>query len=73
MKTSLDLRSIASSGGNLVVDAEGYSMLDLKTVAAAGKETGANLIIYNADKLSGLDCRIIASANPGHVTFNFCK
>lgn len=71
--TSLDLKSIASNGGNLIVDAEGYSMLDLKAVAAAGKGTGANLTINNAEKFSGLDCKMIASANPGHVTFNFCK
>ena len=70
--SSLDLQMIAKSGGNLVVEAKSYSALDLKLVAAAGKENGATLTIMGAGKFSSLDCQLIAKANPGHVTFNFC-
>lgn len=70
--SSLDLQMIAKSGGNLVVEAKSYSALDLQMVAAAGKENGATLTIMGAGKFSSLDCQLIAKANPGHVTFNFC-
>lgn len=63
---------IAKSGGNLVVDAKSYSALDLRMVAAAGKNVGATLTIIGAEKFSSLDCQSIAKANPGRVTFNFC-
>ena len=70
MKTLLDLKLIALAGGNLVVDAAAFSALDLK-IAALALIKGATLTIKNADKFTSLDCKLIASAAPGQVTFDF--
>ena len=42
-------------------------------IANAGKNKGAELIVKNANKLTALNCQMIASANPGHVHFDFTK
>lgn len=70
--SSLDLQMIARAGGNIIVDAKPYTALDLKMVASAGKDTNATLTILGAGKFTSLDCQMIAKANPGYVTFNFC-
>lgn len=70
--TVLNLISIVSSGGSVIVDAKGYTALNLQSVARACKVKGANLIINNANGLTALNCQAIASVNPGHVYFNFC-
>lgn len=72
MKSSLELRSIASSGGNLIVDANNMSSLELRSLASTCKQSHTTLTINNASKLSALECRSIASLYPSNVTFNFC-
>ena len=71
--TSLDLRNIASAGGNLVVNADKFTSLDLRNIASSGVGTNCKLTIKKAGKLTGLYCRNIASANPGNVTFDFSE
>lgn len=71
--TSLDLRNIASAGGNLVVNADRFTTLDLKNIASSGVGTKCKLTIKKAGKLIRLDCRNIAYANPGNVTFDFSE
>ncbi|SJL26197.1 hypothetical protein PGIN_7BTORR_01892 [Porphyromonas gingivalis] len=71
--TVLDLQGIASAGGNLIVNGSKYSASLLKSIAVAGLKTKSTLVIKNASKLSGLDCKSIASANPGCVTFDFSE
>ena len=71
--TFLDLRNIASAGGNLVVNADKFTSLDLKNIASSGVGTKCKLTIKKAGKLTGLECRNIASANPGNVTFDFSE
>jgi hypothetical protein len=68
---SLSLRNIASVGGSMVISANCYDSLSLRNIASAGKSSGADLIIKDAEHLDPLSCRNIASANPGHVTFDF--
>lgn len=71
--TYLDLKNIASAGGNLVVNADKFTSLDLKIIASSGVGTKCKLTIKKAGILTGLDCRNIASANPGNVTFDFSE
>ena len=70
MKSALDLKLIAQAGANLVVEATTYSALDLKMVASA-LTSGAKLTVKKADSLSALVCKLIASAAPWRVTFDF--
>ena len=51
--TSLDLRNIASAGGNLVVNADKFTALDLKNIASSGVGTKCKLTIKKAGKLTG--------------------
>ena len=71
-KDTLSLKSIASSGGSVVVSAKDFDVLSLKEIAFSGKDKGCNLIINDANVLDTLSCKSIASSNPGHVIFNFC-
>ncbi len=71
-KDTLSIKGIASTGGSVIVSAKDYDVLSLKGIATAGKNTGSNLIINDANALDALSCKGIASCNPGHVTFNFC-
>lgn len=71
MLSAYDLKGIASAGGNLTIDGSSYTPYDIKGIAEAGKKTGASLVVKNALKLSAYDCKGIAAANPGHVTFDF--
>ena len=70
MKSSYDLKTIAQAGGHLVVEATPYSAYDLKTVAGA-LAPGATLTVKKADKFTAYDCKVIASAAPGRVIFDF--
>ena len=69
----LSLKGIASVGGSIIISANDYDVLSLKGIAASGKNNGGNLIINDAEVLDTLSCKGIASCNPGHVFFNFCK
>ena len=71
MMTVLNLQSIASSGGSVIVSAASYSALNLQSIAMTCKAKGVDLVIKEANKLTVLNCQTIASANPGHVTFDF--
>ncbi|MBF1288884.1 MAG: hypothetical protein HXM98_00460 [Porphyromonadaceae bacterium] len=73
MRRVLDLKLIASAGGNLIINEGNYSGTDLKIVATASCEGKGTLMIKRVSRLSALDCQIIASANPGHVTFDFSE
>lgn len=70
-KDSLALSSIMAAGGCVKVDAKSFDVLQLKSIASAGKTSGAFLIVENASSLDTLQCKGIASVNPGHVIFNF--
>ena len=71
MMTISSLQSIAHSGGSVIVDAGNFTTSSLKSIAYAGQATGAELIIKGASGLTSSSCQSIASANPGHVTFDF--
>lgn len=71
MITSASLQLIASSGGSVIVSATNYTASNLQLIAHSGKAKGANLVIKDANKLTASSCQLIASANPGHVYFDF--
>ena len=71
--TAYDLKNIASAGGNIVISAEDFSAYDLKNIAENGVATKAKLTIKNTGRLSGYDCKNIASTNPGNITFDFSE
>lgn len=69
-KSSLELRSLLISGGNLVVDATSYSPLELRSLAIVAKANGSQITVRNASLLSTLECRSIAIAGgKGTITF----
>lgn len=71
MFSALDLRSIATSGGGLTLDASDFSALDLRSIATAGKPSNSALVLKNCQVLTALDLRSIASSSPGNVHFEF--
>lgn len=69
-KSSLELRSLLISGGNLIVDATSFSPLELRALAIVAKANGSKITIRNASSLSTLVCRGIAIAGgKGTITF----
>jgi hypothetical protein len=67
----LDLKSIASKGGGMVLDATKISVLDLKSIASKASETQAQIIIKKPQILSVLDMKSIASKGNGCIIFDF--
>jgi hypothetical protein len=67
----MDLRSIASAGGGMILDASKYSCMDLKSIASAAGGMKAQLTLRNLSHLSVLDLRAIASAGTGCVVLDF--
>lgn len=72
--TALEIRTILSSGGNVVVDATKFTALELRTMASTAQSNGTKITIRNANTKTALECRGIASAGgTGTVFFDFSK
>ena len=61
-KTSIELRSLLISGGNLIIDASSLSPLELRSLAIVAKANGSHITIRNASQYTTLECRSIAIA-----------
>lgn len=72
--TTLEIRSILSTGGNVIVDASKFTALELRTMASTAQSKGVKITIHNADSKTALECRGIAAAGGiGTVNFDFSK
>ena len=72
--TTLEIKGICSSGGNVIVNAQDFSPLNLKGIALIAKTHGVHLTIKGASTLSPLTCKGIAlSGGKGTVTFDFTE
>lgn len=72
-KTIINLKEIAFMGGNVIINARDYSVLQMKEIIFAGKTRGSSVTIRNADRLSTIQCKELAFINPNHVTFDFSE
>ncbi|WP_155826734.1 hypothetical protein [Laribacter hongkongensis] len=70
-KSVTDLRSIASSGGGMILDASKYSVTDLRSIASSASGSGAKITLRNVGAMSTTDLRAIASSGGGCVVFDF--
>lgn len=68
--STFDLRSIASAGGGLILDARQYSVFDLRSIASAASAKQNQITLMNVNHISTFDLRSIASAGNGCVIFN---
>lgn len=69
--TVLDLKSIASSGGGMILDAKRYTTFDLKSIASSASGKQATIILKNLDGKTTFDLKSIASSGKGCVVFDF--
>ena len=70
--TTLEIKGICMSGGNVIVDAKDFTPLDLKGIVLVAKSNGVHVTIKSASILSPLTCKGIAlSGDKGTVTFDF--
>lgn len=67
----LQLKEIAFMGGNLIISASDYHVLQIKELVSAGKQKGISITIRNAQKLTSINRKEIAFLNPTKVTFDF--
>jgi hypothetical protein len=65
-----DLKSIAVSGGGLVLDANYFTVADLKSIVVSAKTTQAQIIVKNPQKFSTSDLKSIAVSGGGCVVFD---
>lgn len=71
-KLTLEIKGICMAGGNVVVNATDYSIIDLKGIAITASHYGVNLCIKKADSIPAISCKGIAMAGgKGTVTFDF--
>lgn len=69
----LDLKSIATSGGGMILDARSFSTLDLKSIAASASGQKAQIFFKNLQGKSALDLKSIAASGGGCVVFDFTQ
>ena len=69
MRSTMDLKRIAASGGGLILDCSKFSALDLKAIAGAAK---APITLKNVKEISTMDMKAIAAAGNGLVVFDLC-
>jgi len=69
-KSTADLKSIAASGGGMVIDARKYSTADLKSIAASASGKGSRVFVNHADTKSTADLKSIAASGGGSVVFD---
>ena len=58
-------------GGNVVINADDYTVLQIKEIFFAGKTKGSSIAIKKASVLTAMQCKELAFVNPNHVTFDF--
>lgn len=72
--TTLDIKGICMSGGNVIISASNFTTLDIKSIVLTAKAHGVKVHIKEASKLSPLACKGIAiSGGLGTVTFDFSE
>ena len=69
MRSTMDLKRLASSGAGLVLDGTKLSAIDLKAIAGSAK---APITIKHVSELSVVDMKGIVAAGNGHVIFDLC-
>ncbi len=71
MFSVLDIKSIITSGGGMILDAKQFSVIDLKSIAnlAAGKQI--QIVLKNLQGKSTIDLKSIAFSGNGYVVFDF--
>lgn len=67
----MQLKEIAFMGGNVVINADDYTVLQIKEIIFAGKTKGSSIVIKKASVLTAMQCKELAFVNPNHVTFDF--
>ena len=69
--SAMQLKEIAFMGGNVVINADDYTVLQIKEIIFVGKTKGSSVVIKKASVLTALQCKELAFVNPNHVTFDF--
>lgn len=68
----MQLKEIAFMGGNVVINTDDYTVLQIKEIIFAGKTKGSSFAIKKASILTAMQCKELAFVNPDHVTtFDF--
>ena len=69
---TLEIKGICMAGGDVVVNAKDFSIIDLKGIANTAGRYGVKLCIKNASEIPTMSCKGIAMAGgKGTVTFDF--
>lgn len=73
-KLTLEIKGICMAGGDVVVNANDYSIIDLKGIAITAGNYGVKMYIKNACDIPALNCKGIAMAGgKGTVIFDFSE
>lgn len=69
--TALELKDIAASGGGIILDAKGYTTLELREIAIEAFKGKVKLTLKNVNSKTAFELRGIATAGKGCVVFDF--
>ncbi len=69
MRSTMDLKRIAASGGGMILDCTKFSASELKAIAGAAK---APITLKHVSELSTMDLKAIAAVGNGYITFDLC-
>lgn len=66
-----DLRSVAASGGGMILRASGFTTTDLRSIAASANSGGGQITLRELAGFTVTDLRAIAASGGGRVVFDF--
>ncbi len=69
MRSTMDLKRIASSGAGLILDCSQFSTLDIKTIVGCAK---GPVTLKNVKELSTMDLKAIVAAGSSQVIIDLC-
>ena len=71
LHTVVDLRSIAASGGGMLLDARKFNVVELRSIAASANSGGGQITLLHVSGLNVVELRSIAASGGGRVVFDF--
>jgi hypothetical protein len=69
-KSVADLKSIAASGGGMVLDASKFNAAKLKSIASSAKGKGSRIFLNNVNSKTTPELKSIAASGGGAVVFD---
>lgn len=70
-QTYSQLKELVTNGGNIIINANEFSFVQIRELTSEAKQYDTTLIIRKTNFLTSLQCREMARLYPGKISFDF--